>query len=366
MTDTINKLKERAVFRLKAFGQVPSRLYDELDYVNDHGGADALLLLSDLVRHLKSENIYVGPGYGYSTCSLLCYGLGITDIESVRWGLPFEHFTNSFNQDNEFWIETSTGGFEKTVEFLNHRCEYPISIVPEKNHVIDIVLLDDQQFSNLHLAITHNINLDIIKALSAERTIKPSKIELDKKSLDFFRDGDTNDIYGFAGQEHQHLLKEFQPECFSDICLFETLYRHIRHNGTLDMILEIQRRKRENDIPATGIPEVDSILMESYGALVYREQAIRIKQVLRSMDDDERVTAVKKMLDIPGVILYPKGHAISRTMMSVELAYYKARIPYRYKVIQRIVRIEAIKTARERIRKRTESQNQESNINSIK
>ena len=365
MTDTINKLKDRAVFRLKAFGQVPSRLYDELDYVNDHGGADALLLLSDLVRHLKSENIYVGPGYGYSTCSLLCYGLGITDIEPVRWGLPFEHFTNSFNQDNEFWIETSTGGFEKTVEFLNHRCEYPISIVPEKNHVIDIVLLDDQQFSNLHLAITHNINLDIIKALSVERTIKPSKIELDQKALDFFRNGDTNDIYGFAGHEHQRLLEEFQPECFSDICLFETLYRHIRHNGTLDMILEIQRRKREDDIPATGIPEVDSILMESYGALVYREQAIRIKQVLRSMDDDERVTAVKKMLDIPGVILYPKGHAISRTMMSVELAYYKARIPYRYKVIQRIVRIEAIKTARERIRKRTESQNQESNINSI-
>ena len=361
MTDTINKLKDRAVFRLKAFGQVPSRLYDELDYVNDHGGADALLLLSDLVRHLKSENIYVGPGYGYSTCSLLCYGLGITDIEPVRWGLPFEHFTNSFNQDNEFWIETSTGGFEKAFEFLSHRCEYPISLNPYNKLVIDIVLPDDQQFFNLHLAIAHHTNLDIIKALSEERTIKPSKIELDKKALDIFRDGDTNDIYGFAGQEHQHLLKEFQPECFSDICLFETLYRHIRHNGTLDMILEIQRRKRENDIPATGIPEVDSILMESYGALVYREQAIRIKQVLRSMDDDERVTAVKKMLDIPGVILYPKGYAISRTMMSVELAYYKARIPYRYKEIQRIVRIEAIKIAWERIRKRMAAQKPEEN-----
>ena len=80
---------------------------------------------------------------------------------------------------------------------------------------------------------------------------------------------------------------------------------------------------------------------------------------IRPIKQCERVTAVKKMLDIPGVILYPKGHAISRTMMSVELAYYKARIPYRYKEIQRIVRIEAIKTARERIRKRMESQNQE-------
>lgn len=362
MTDTINKLKERAVFRLKAFGRVPNRLYDELDYVNDHGGADALLLLSDLVRHLKSEDIYVGPGYGYSTCSLLCYGLGITDVEPEKWDLPFECFTNSFNQDNEFRIETSTGGFEKAAGFLNHRCEYPISIVPEKNHVIDIVLLDDQQFSNLHLAITHNINLDIIKALSVERTIKPSKIELDQKALDFFRNGDMNDIYGLAGHEHQRLLEEFQPECFSDIYLFESLYRP----GTLDTLQEIKRRKLENDIPATGIPRVDSIMKESYGMPVYQEQVILIMRELNNLDDAELPTAVKQKIDVFTAALSQKGHAISRTMMNVELAYYKARIPNRYKEIQRLVRIEAIKAARDRVRKRTESQNQESNINSIK
>lgn len=355
MTDTINKPKDRAVFRLKAFGQVPNRLYDELDYVNDHGGADALLLLSDLVRHLKSEDIYVGPGYGYSTCSLLCYGLGITDIEPTRWGLPFERFTRSFNQNNEFWIETSEGGFEKAIEFLNHRCEYPISLNTEKKLVIDIVLPDDQQFFNLHLAITHNINLDIIKALSTERSVKPSKIELDKEALDFFRDGDTNDIYGFAGHEHQRLLGEFQPECFSDIYLFESLYRP----DTLNLIQEIQRRKRENDIPATGLPEVDSILMESYGALVYQEQAIKIEKVLLNEDENEITGAVRKMLDVPFKSLYIKGHAISRTMMSVELAYYKARIPERYREIQRNVRVGFIRKARERIRKRMESQNQE-------
>ena len=144
--------------------------------------------------------------------------------------------------------------------------------------------------------------------------------------------------------------------------MFESLYRP----DTLNLIQEIQRRKRENDIPATGIPEVDSILMESYGALVYQEQAIRIKQVLRYLDDDERVAAVKKMLDVPVAKLYLKGHTISRTMMSVELAYYKARIPDRYELIQRNVRIEAIKTARERIRKRMESQNQESTENKTK
>ena len=354
MTDTINKLKDRAVFRLKAFGQVPNRLYDELDYVNDHGGADALLLLSDLVRYLKSEGIYVGPGYGYPTCSLLCYGLGITDIEPVSWGLPFSRFTSSFKQDREFRIETSAGGFDKAVEFLSHRCEYPISLNPEKESVIDIVLPDDQLFFNLHLSITHNINLDIIKALSVERTVKPSKIELDKKALSIFRDGDTDDIYGFNGAERSRLMKEFKPECFSDICLFESLYRP----ETLDMLQEIKRRKLENDIPATGIPEMDSILKESYGMLVYQEQVFKILQVLKSVDDAELVAAVKRKIDVPIANLSQKGHAISRTMMSVELAFYKARIPDRYKEILRNVKIGVIRDARERIRKRMESQNQ--------
>lgn len=352
MTDTINKLKDRAVFRLKAFGHVPNRLYDELDYVNDHGGADALLLLSDLVRHLKSEDIYVGPGYGYPTCSLLCYGLGITDVEPVGWGLPFERFTNSFNQKNEFWIETSTGGFDKAVGFLNRRCEYPISLNPEKNLVIDIVLPDDQQFFNLHLAISHNFNLDIIKTLSRERTIKPSKIEMDEKALEFFREGDIKDLYGFSGQEHARLLKEFKPECFSDIYLFESLYRP----GTLDTIQEIQRRKEKNDIPAIGIPEIDSILAESYGILVYQEQVVKIKQLLQRMKIDNVPDTLKKMLEIPFASLYPKGHAISRTMMSVEMAYYKARIPQKYMEIQRNARVEFIKSIRKKIIDRMEPQ----------
>ena len=76
------------------------------------------------------------------------------------------------------------------------------------------------------------------------------------------------------------------------------------------------------------------------------------------MDDDERVAAVKKMLDVPVAKLYLKGHTISRTMMSVELAYYKARIPDKYREIQRNVRIGFIRTVRERIRKRMESKNQ--------
>ena len=363
MTNIINKLKDRAVFRLKAFGgQVPRRLYDELDYINDHGGAEALLLLSDLVRHLKSKGIYVGPGYGYAPCSLLCYGLGITDIDPVRWGLPFERFTRSFKQENSFTIETSEGGFEKAMAFLNERCDYPVHLNPGNNLVIDIVFLDDPQFFNLHLGINCNTNLDIIKLLSKERTVKPSKIELDEKALKFFRDGETRDIRGYSNPDHIQILMQFQPECFSDIYLLDALYRP----ETAAIIPEVTRRKNEYDIPSTGIAEVDSVLMESYGFLVYQEQAILIEKILMRAEDSEATAKVREMLDVPIKNLYPKGHAIARTMQVVEMAYYKARIPKQYAEIQKSERIRKILVARtdrqnKIIREKLQSMNQSNN-----
>ncbi len=347
MIDTINKLKDRAVFRLKAFGKVPQRLYDELDYVNDHGGADVLLLISDLVRHLKSQGIYTSPGYGYATCSLLCYGLGITDIDPTEWGLPFERFTNSFKPESPFWIETSKGGFEEVLQYLKGNYSFSVSVNNSNGLILDLDYLEDPRFFSLRLGVSCNTSLDILKRLSQEMSITPSKIELDEKALAFFREGDTRDIFGFTGREHMSLLKEFQPECFSDIYLLETLYRP----DTKDMIPEIVRRKKESDIPATGIPEVDSILMESYGALVYQEQAIKIRHFLLRLDMDKKVEAVLKMVNVPCQALYPKGHAIARAMMGVEMAYYKARIPQKYREIQREVRISKIRTAREKIRK---------------
>ncbi len=98
---------------------------------------------------------------------------------------------------------------------MAYRCEYPISLSPEKESVIDIVLPDDQQFFNLHLAVSHNVNLDFIKALSNERTIKPSKIELDRKTLDIFRNGDTDDIYGFAVHMNDSKVSTNLISCFA-------------------------------------------------------------------------------------------------------------------------------------------------------
>src|SRR5699024_5859274 len=48
----------------------------------------------DLVNHAKSNGIYVGPGRGSSSASLVSYLLGITEVDPLEYNLLFERFLN--------------------------------------------------------------------------------------------------------------------------------------------------------------------------------------------------------------------------------------------------------------------------------
>ena len=70
------------------------RLQFELDTLRQLGFAEYFLLVSDLVRWSKSENIFVGPGRGSVGGSLVAYLIGITDVDPIRFELLFERFIN--------------------------------------------------------------------------------------------------------------------------------------------------------------------------------------------------------------------------------------------------------------------------------
>ena len=50
--------------------------------------------LSDKIRYAKSKGIPVGPGRGSAVGSIVCYLIGISDIDPIRYGLFFERFVN--------------------------------------------------------------------------------------------------------------------------------------------------------------------------------------------------------------------------------------------------------------------------------
>ena len=83
-----------------AGGELPSRkeyedrLEKEIRLVRDMGFEGYFLIVWDMIRFARSQNIPVGPGRGSAAGSLLAYSLGITDIDPLEYDLLFERFLN--------------------------------------------------------------------------------------------------------------------------------------------------------------------------------------------------------------------------------------------------------------------------------
>ncbi len=70
------------------------RLNYELDIIMKMHFEDYFLVVYDYIKYAKKNNILVGPGRGSAAGSLVCYSLGITDVDSIKYDLLFERFLN--------------------------------------------------------------------------------------------------------------------------------------------------------------------------------------------------------------------------------------------------------------------------------
>jgi DNA-directed DNA polymerase III PolC len=77
---------------------VRSRLERELDLIARLGFADYFLVVADIVRHARSLGTPVA-GRGSGASSLVAYCLGITNVDPLRFNLPFERFLNEGRAD---------------------------------------------------------------------------------------------------------------------------------------------------------------------------------------------------------------------------------------------------------------------------
>ena len=75
------------------------RLDEELEIIQDKKFGPYFLVVRSMIAWAKKEGIMVGPGRGSSAGSLLCYSLGITDIDPIKYGLLFFRFINPERND---------------------------------------------------------------------------------------------------------------------------------------------------------------------------------------------------------------------------------------------------------------------------
>ena len=75
------------------------RFKKEYDLIVSKDFADYFMIVADMVKWAKDNSIFVGPARGSAAGSLICYLLGITEINPMDYGLIFERFIDATRFD---------------------------------------------------------------------------------------------------------------------------------------------------------------------------------------------------------------------------------------------------------------------------
>lgn len=70
------------------------RVSYELEIINDMGFAGYFIIVWDMINWAKNNDVMVGAGRGSAGGSLVCYLLGITELNPIKYDLIFERFLN--------------------------------------------------------------------------------------------------------------------------------------------------------------------------------------------------------------------------------------------------------------------------------
>lgn len=117
------------------------------------------------------------------------------------------------------------------------------------------------------IKLNHKVNLDI------------TKLPLDdRKTFLLLSKGDTSGVFQLESDGLKDVLRRLQPECFEDIIAVNALYRPgPLGSGMVDDFIE---RKHGRQKIVYIFNELEPILKETYGVIVYQEQVIKIASAI--------------------------------------------------------------------------------------
>ncbi len=154
---------------------------------------------------------------------------------------------------------------------LNRTTHDEIATQFDKDDVEDLGLLK-MDFLGLRTLTVISDALHSVE-LSGEQAPDLEKIPFDDPAVfDLFCRGDTDGIFQFESSGMKELLRKVHPRVFADLAALNALYRP----GPMQFIDDFTARKHGRK-PITYIfPELEEILGETYGIIVYQEQVMRI------------------------------------------------------------------------------------------
>jgi DNA polymerase-3 subunit alpha len=98
----------------------------------------------------------------------------------------------------------------------------------------------------------------------------------DEKTFEMLGNGDTVGVFQLESTGMRDVLRKMKPDCFEDIIALVALYRP----GPMDNIPRYIACKHGEEEPDYLHPDLEGILTETFGVMIYQEQVMQIAQVL--------------------------------------------------------------------------------------
>lgn len=73
------------------------RVEAELEFFRKSANIQFLVRVSDLIQKFKEDGVIWGVGRGSACASLVCYVLGINDIDPIRYRIPFVELSKDYS-----------------------------------------------------------------------------------------------------------------------------------------------------------------------------------------------------------------------------------------------------------------------------
>jgi DNA polymerase-3 subunit alpha len=205
--------------------------------------------------------------------------------------------------------------------------------------------------------------LDLIKETS-DQVVTLDEIEVgDDEAFRLVSEGKTTGVFQLESSGMKELLRNLKPGVFEDMVASVALYRP----GPLgsNMVDDFIKRKHGQIKITFPLPQLEEILAETYGVIVYQEQVMRIAQVLANYTlaeadllrkaiskkqpeemarqrerflagtgqnrlDSNRARHVFELIEKFGGYGFNKSHSVAYAMIAYQTAYLKGHYPVQF------------------------------------
>ncbi len=148
-------------------------------------------------------------------------------------------------------------------------------VMYDKHYAEDIGLLKMDFLGLINLSIIQ----DSVNMVKKNRGIDLDMGHIpldDKKTFDLLGKGMTTTVFQFESPGMQKYLRELKPTRIFDLIAMNALYRP----GPIDQIPHFIARKNGREEIDCYHPDLEQVLGETYGVIVYQEQVMKLAQIL--------------------------------------------------------------------------------------